>query len=185
MLVLATDTINYYEPYNSKDKWLLKKNIGKVVFDGTQQSSNFNYNTNLGTTDYSCFFWQNESVMKAPDDSTICVLSNKFIGTPSNERTSNKPNCWLNHLTAGNLGFHVPNTITTTSELVTWFVSNVSTFYYGNATPYCISIPTSLQNQLNEIEKAVSKDGQTNVSQINNDIPFILDLETITKVSGE
>ena len=168
----------HYDNTLDEGDWYLKKEIGKVVFDGTQQSSTFNYNTNLGTTDYSCFFWQDGSIMKAPDDNTICVLSNKFIGTPSNERTSNNPNCWLNHLTAGNLGFHVSNTITTTSGLITWFSTNISTFYYVLSTPTYTKITDStLLGQLEAIKRSYEE--QTNISQTNDDLPFELSVSAL------
>ena len=32
----------------------------------------------------------------------------------------------------------------------------------------------NLIDQLNLLEKAMSKDGQTNISQVNNDLPFII-----------
>ena len=33
---------------------------------------------------------------------------------------------------------------------------------------------SNLIDQLNLLEKAMSKDGQTNISQVNNDLPFII-----------
>ena len=41
-----------------------------------------------------------------------------------------------------------------------------------------------LIDQLNLLEKAMSKDGQTNISQVSNDKPFILDVTAIKSLQN-
>ena len=42
----------------------------------------------------------------------------------------------------------------------------------------------NLIDQLNELEKAMSKDVQTNISQVSNDKPFILDVTAIKSLQN-
>ena len=41
----------------------------------------------------------------------------------------------------------------------------------------------NLIDQLNLLEKAMSKDGQTNISQVNNDLPFIISASALKEWS--
>ena len=103
---------------------------GQVVLDGSQDISKFNYNSALSTTDYNCFFFSDNSIKQASNDTDVFVIADKLLGTPASQRTSNKLNCWINHLAAHLLGIHVPNTITDTTELKTWLTNNPITFEY-------------------------------------------------------
>ena len=62
-------------------------------------------------------------------------------------------------------------------------ISGTNTIYYQLATPTYILLNNTLQTELNNIEKAISYQGQTNVSQINNDLPFTLSLSAIRDLS--
>ena len=77
-----------------------------------------------------------------------------------------------------------PNT-TTLANFKTWLESNNQKVYYVLATPTITQITYQpLIDQLNAIEKAMSKDGQTNISQVNNDKPFILDVTAIKSLQN-
>lgn len=68
--------------------------------------------------------------------------------------------------------------ISTTGELTTG-----ATIYYKNPieNPSGIEITyTPLIEQLNTLEEAQSKEGTTNINQVNNDLPFIIDLTYYT-----
>jgi len=57
---------------------------------------------------------------------------------------------------------------------------------YVLAKPYLEPITNeTLKSQLDIIEKALSKDGKTNISQVNNDKPFKITATALLKVSGE
>ena len=42
---------------------------------------------------------------------------------------------------------------------------------------------SNLIDQLNELEKAQSKENQTNISQVNNDLPFIISASALKEWS--
>jgi len=171
-----------YEPFND-GKWYLKKNIGKITFNGTESTSSFETNSALNTTNYNCFFYLNDLIPKVPNDNTVFTMSNKFKGTPSNQRTSDMLNCWINHLGTSRLGFHIYNTITSVSDLITWFSNNNCTFYYPLATPTYTLLNNTLQTQLDNLyyKLAQSYKDQTNISQTNNDLPFSINASAIKK----
>ena len=61
----------------------------------------------------------------------------------------------------------------TLEKLKTWLSTHNLIVYYQYATPYLSLIEdTTLIEQLDKIEEAMSKQGQTNISQENNDLPF-------------
>ena len=69
--------------------------------------------------------------------------------------------------------------ISTTGQLTTG-----ATIYYGLSTSTDIEITYQpLIEQLNAIEKAISYNGQTNISQVNNDLPFIINTTALIKNS--
>ena len=65
-----------------------------------------------------------------------------------------------------------------------WLSSNNTEVYYVLATPTNTEITYQpLIDQLNELEKAQSKDNQTNISQVNNNLPFIINATALMKNS--
>ena len=66
----------------------------------------------------------------------------------------------------------------------TFLSANNITFYYILATPTNTEITYQpLIDQLNELEKATSKENQTNISQVNNDLPFIIKANALLQIS--
>ena len=63
---------------------------------------------------------------------------------------------------------------TTTSDFKTWLGTHNTSVYYILATPTYTKITGTLAQELEDIYNAYSKEGQTNVSQVNNDLPFVL-----------
>ena len=73
---------------------------------------------------------------------------------------------------------------TSTEDFKNWLSSNNVVVYYVLATPTNIEVEYQpLIDQLNELEKAMSKDGQTNISQVNNDLPFIISASALKEWS--
>ena len=56
--------------------------------------------------------------------------------------------------------------------------------YYGLITPTYTQITGTLAEQLENLYNAMSKDGQTNLSQINNDLGFVLDTNVLENLGG-
>ena len=75
------------------------------------------------------------------------------------------------------------NTHTSGSDFETWLSTHNTIVYYVLNTPTYTKIEGTLASQLEDISYALSKKTQTNISQINNDLPFIIDAETLRDIS--
>ena len=82
----------------------------------------------------------------------------------------------------GTWSYIILDTTTTLETYKQFLQSNDVIVYYKLATPIEEAIEDSeLINQLNNLQRATSYDGTTNISQTNNDLPFILDVEAMKK----
>ena len=155
-----------YEPYGTG--WYLEKKIGKVVLNGTENWSFVNQ------TSYMRSFLAISDINTSITDTTLTPISS-------------------NYFKAGIYNSHILNTITgrynnaqinifhdiatSNDDFKTWLSTHNTTVYYVLATPTYTKIEGTLKEQLEEIKK--SKDGQTNISQTNNDLPFVLDVSAL------
>jgi len=167
--------IGTYQDYIYKDsgKWYLHKEIGKVVLNGSSNRFTQIFSTNTsGINRYRT----NEIPVKLQTSGQIAdVYCNKLL-----------PKTLVN--TYGRVqGISVSDAITmfiiyiddigtyTLEQANNWLSTNNLEIYYVLATPTTEELTYEpLINQLNLLEKAMSKDGQTNISQVNNDLPFII-----------
>jgi hypothetical protein len=150
-------------------KWYLHKEIGKVVLNGSENWSK----SGTYTGNYYCQNIVPYALGNTPS-SMICNLTNIFIGIAS--QLPDNDNCIL--LEGANVSKTIDfkmSSITTLDDFKTFLGNTNLILYYVLATPTNIEVEYhSLINQLNLLEKAMSKDGQTNISQVNNDLPFII-----------
>ena len=175
--------IGNYQDYFYKDsgKWYLHKEIGKVVLNGSESwifrtdwiitnASVFRNNDyvvgtfNTGTLGYSNYL---EVIENVPSSSTnyryIRVTNSSGFGTQL-------------FIQNDYLGITSEDTTTQKAEkLKNWLINHNVIIYGIKPTPTNTEITYQpLIDQLNELEKAMSKQGQTNISQVNNDLPFII-----------
>ena len=136
----------------------------QFTLDGSQLMSKFIYDLNLSTTNYNCFLYDDNEIKQATNDTEVFVLADKLKGTPSNQRTSDMANCWINHLSAGQLGMHVPNTITNTTELRTWLTENPITFEVLLAEEQTEDFTEEQKTAWEEIKKARTYKNVTHIS---------------------
>lgn len=183
-----------YEPYNSielckignyqdyiykdSDKWYLHKEIGEYTYNGTET-------------------FTNPSSIETPTPKHSFQGSLNFIRCLNNNYLSNyfiKDNTGSNRFVitfSGGAGsdctvfIALENSITgiTSSDtnatkiqkLKDWLSTHNTEVYYILATSTDTEITYQpLIDQLNAIEQAQSKENQTNISQVNNDLPFII-----------
>lgn len=173
------DTIEYckignYEDefiYNTTDtnlelnKWYLKKNIGKVVLDGSEN-----------------WTWQSGGVRTyiTINDSISTNYNNaSFYCTHFTPKTSNFESG--NVVQYGKIYyFYISNLVSNLNDFKTWLSNNNVTLIYVLGTPTYTQITGTLETQLNNIyEKLLSYKGTTNISQVNNDLPFVLGVSAI------
>ena len=148
------DTLDYGD-------WYLEKNIGKVVLDGTQENGR-----NGQTETYNQF--KTTIVGKAYGETNF--ICNKFHLTGSTLYS-------IRGRAANESVFYnlAPTDCEYTLEgIATWLSNNKPIIYYQLATPTYTKIEGTLASQLEDVWRANTYDNQTNVSQVNNDLPFEL-----------
>ena len=165
--------------YKEDDKWYKYEAIRKYTFTG---DSGENWTLASNDTNTSRFYITFNTINSGDgNDENVYVLSKQFLGVNFKSIYSNTA---LEYVisnyngTSANHRIHirVPNNIATTSSaLKTWLSTNNIETYSPHLTPTTTQITYQpLIDQLNELEKAQSKENQTNISQVNNDLPFII-----------
>lgn len=163
-----------YEPYNSKGKWLLHKEIGKAVLDGSESWNTHAYGTNS---------YELEMRQILSNGSKITTLSNLFKGIPYDDRATSGNNIiykdLLNTLIVRNTN------ITTLSDFKTLLSNSNLILYYVLATPTTTEITdTELIEQLEEFGDAKSYEGTTNIN-VDGDLPIILNVKALEDIFSQ
>ena len=170
----------YYDSTLVENKWYLKKNIGKVVLDGSEGWVIFNSSSSRVT-----FRTIINDIEGYTNGNTIPnIISNRFIPNSYNVT-------WVignvsRTIASGGQNFvlfvYEPNT--TVEQFKEWLSSNNTEVYYILNTPTYTLLSDTLQTQLDNIQKAITYQDQTNVSQTNADLPFVIKLSAIRDLSG-
>lgn len=161
--------IGDYQDYIYKDSgnWYLHKEVGKVVLNGEEST--------LTTHQFGTNSYQVKISNSISGGSVVTAMSNSFLGIPYNDRSSAGSNViYTDSNTLVNTV--IRNTsYTSLDSFKTWLSTNQPVVYFVLATATNTQITdTNIINQLNAIEEAQSYDGQTNISQVNYDKPFII-----------
>ena len=163
--------IGNYQDYFYKDsgKWYLHKEVGKVVLNGSESGW---HTSSLSVEGYKSYYV----------DSSVRI-NQDALGSKCNYFEYKTYNEWQNLLKATfientyqAIGIRVIETLAPTLEdFKTWLSTHNTIAYFALATPTTIEVEYQpLIDQLNLLEKAQSKENQTNISQVNNDLPFII-----------
>lgn len=162
-------TIPAFEPYGKV--WHKYGAIGKVVLDG---------NTNFGYQNDRFIYNSNDILKQTIENRTIIVLSNYYKGKLSTYRDGVENNNIAKVIGDNNqIAIH-DDRYTVVSDFQTWLSTHNLILYFVLATPTITPITdTTLIEQLDNLEKAYSYDTQTNISQTNQDKPFIISYEAI------
>lgn len=160
----------YYDSTLELDKWYLKKNINKVIFNGSENW------TIYGTGTES---WQYRLINTTNVASNSTGKSNYYpyasIGGTGTAQGIG--------VTGGSFRIRY-GTEDTVENFKTWLSTHNVELYYQLATPTNILLNNTLQTQLDNLAKAISYQDQTNVSQINADLPFVIKMSAIRDLSG-
>ena len=180
VMIEKSSTVSEYEPYGLNE-WYIKKNIGKVVLDGSESS----WVENSATKG----LFQVTLTNVLNNLNTINALSNLLRGDTgtnvANQTYSESINNTIATFSSNRLFFRINDYRENLAGLKTYLASNNLIAYYVLTTPTTTEITYQpLIDQLNELEKAMSKDGQTNISQVSNDKPFILDVTAIKSLQS-
>lgn len=162
-----------FEPYNN-GKWYLKKNIGKVVLNGNEEgwdqiSGNAPYryrNSDFPEFTASEMLLCNYYPCKQWDDSWSS-FSYLVVATRSSSSIQFR-----------NIDIQDLN------DFKDWLLTHNTAVYYRLATPTYTLLNDTLQEQLDNIKNALSYDEQTNISQTNDDLPFVMKATAIREANG-
>lgn len=154
--------------YKENSKWYIHKEIGDETLDGTNQKIN-----NIGTASnlYYVLYPLPEGKNALQN---LNLLSNRFVGG-----YLSLGKFYISSAVENTVVFvHTDQSLDTVAKWNTWLQSNNTRIQYQLATPTNTEITeTSLINQLEAILQARSYNEQTNISQTNEDLPFIIDLQ--------
>lgn len=154
-----------YDSNLEDNVWYLKKEIGKVVLNGSES-----YSKSGASTD-SLFIGVLQTSLGNLQINNCPCLSNYF----SSNEAWKVNNLWF-YNNGLMLAFGMDGTqITDVATFKTWLSTHTPTVYYVLATPtYETITDTTLLSQLEEAKKSYEE--QTNITQTNNDLPFELDV---------
>ena len=162
--------------YKDNDSWYLHKEIGKVVLNGSENWTQFAPATLTNT-----ILCGTNIIDNIPRVAYI-GLSNYFKSNPSSTW-----NVDIEALTIADTGTDAiririnKNVVSDASALETWLSTHNTEVYYVLATPTNTPITdTTLINQLEESK--LSYISQTNISQVNNDLPFNLVVKALKNI---
>ena len=172
--------IGNYQDYFYKDsgKWYLHKEIGKAVLNGSE-------NWNKSST-YQGNYYCQSTIPYAITFNVNCFSNLTNIFWNSYTQLSNGDNGIMLEGGGTNktIDFKI-SSISTLADFKTFLSNNNLILYYVLATPTNTEITYQpLIDQLNLLEKAQSKENQTNISQVNNDLGFIIYAEAIKSLQN-
>ena len=158
-----------YEPYGTNE-WYLEKKIGKVVLDGNNSSL-----ASGGTSTSGYNRWRVTLDKPKPTSSTSeisQVFSDKLIGVSAGNTWNRIQGISID--TSNNYSFFYIEEVATytLNNFKTWLTNNPITLYYQYSSPTYTQITGTLKDELEALQKAQSYKGTTNINQINNDLPF-------------
>lgn len=168
------NTLNseYYDSSLELNKWYKLNNIGKVVLDGSE-----NWSRNDVNEVFVLVFENYNTEYNIP-------YSNYYMGQSIVTAYNQVINNSVALLSSGTRLFIKNTSITTAANFKTWLSTHNTTLYYVLETPTYTLLNDTLQTQLDNIQYALAYDTQTNISQTNTDLPFIIDAETFAKIGG-
>jgi len=173
IMVNKGNTLLPYEPYGT-GQWCKYNAIGNVVLDGSET-----YNTNQSTDDKirfttNCFENNKPKVNNIGLSNYLIVQVENFKNGLSMYSGDKNAYIWV-----------LKTLASSTSDFATWVSTHNIEIDYPLSSPYLSLIESeTLISQLDKVEKALGKDGQTNISQVNNDAPFKIYASALEKISN-
>ena len=159
-------------------KWYLKKNIGKVVLDGSEDEEWAIEQTGTENWYYSLRY---ADIFPANN----YLLSNYYLRAQGISSANTIQG--LSHI-VGSTQWYIRiryGTEDTVDNYKTWLSTHNLIDYYPLATPTYTLLNNTLQTQLNNINKLLkSYNGQTNLSQENNDLEFNMNASALLDLNS-
>jgi phage minor structural protein len=170
-----------YEPYG-KD-YYIKKEIGKVVLDG---SENWGLTSSSVASGTKRFYYNDTQYFndKNVSSNIVYCLSNMFKGIGwtsmySTDTTTKYAVClYCDNTGLGRINLRIEDTIASdVTTLKSWLGTNKPIVYYVLNTPTYTKVTGELLEQIEALENATTYDNVTNILQSNTDLPLYVDIE--------
>ena len=173
LMINEGSSASEWQPYGVGE-WYLHKEIGKKTLIASDVNSR-------GTTGTNAYYLATNVI--ALNDNTIALcMTSMFNYVSFNNRADGNYNIYSQNGTISlRTGDNTSIDWSTLENAKQWVTDNDTIVYYVLATPTSEGIPSNLINQLEEIYIAKSKENQTNISQINNDLGFIISASALKK----
>lgn len=173
-----------YDNTLDEGDWYIKKVIDKVVLDGTEDNIEELTSIASGTKRFR-FPFTSLSVAS----SVVNCISDKFQALNWTEMYSTDTTTQYgidNNPTGEYVNIRIPTTdANSTAEFATFLSNNNTTMYYLLATPTYTKLSDELATEFETLyTTAMSYNGQTNISQINDDLPFVISAETLKSMAN-
>lgn len=169
-MVNKGETALPYEPYGTNE-WYLEKKIEKRTLNGSENWTTWAA-SNVNTERFYCDF----DTSGVSGDSTLC---DKFIFSAGNGDTEHYRFSASTGYTFNEIVLFINkdrlDTVSATG-LKKWLSNNNVILYRALDTPTYTQITGTLKDELEALQKAQSYKGTTNINQINNDLPFNMDV---------
>lgn len=174
----AVNGDEYYDTLTNEQKalltygtWYKHAEIGKVVLDGSEEYTQYSTTTKFFTILNDALF-----------ASGINILCDKYAGKTSGSGGDSYDNytTWLQDTSTYKRLYFRNDNCSSVSDFEDVMQTEQPEIYYPLATSTNEEITdTNLINQLNAIKYALAYKDQTNISQVNDEQPFIIDYETL------
>ena len=171
---------NYQDYIYKTNKWYLHKEIYKTTLRGGSETWTLFFDTN------GVFIHSIASLPSVDSSTTINCYTNYYNNAYSRTYIRSHLNDIDNACaTTGREMIIANKNISSADDFKTWLSNNNVTIYYVLATPTTTEITdTDLIAQLEALKNAESYAGTTNISQVNDDLPFIITASAIKDLSN-
>lgn len=156
-----------YEPYGT-DEWYIKKNIKKIVLGDSES-----WYLARSTTPY-VFSTTIDDYLRIDENTSRCTHFQSVVNGTYGSMVDGETKFRYYNDSTNNL-YMCSTVASTATDFKNWLANNNVTIYYILATPTYTKIEGTLATQIEALRNALSKEKQTNISQINNDLPFNLE----------
>ena len=172
-----------YEPYGTG--WYKYGAIGKVVLDGTQNLSVTNWRASATSVGWLYPKSIVDNIVPSTNKKPYYILSDKLLEQNYGDMYNMSVDNGISFVDSSSYSFVIRTTNTSlvdNTSVNNYLSTNPIIAYYPLATPtYTPITDSTLVGQLDTIKK--SYNSQTNISQTNDDLPFILDVTALQELS--
>ena len=172
--VLFKNTMDsdYYDSSLDYGKWYLRKSIEKKLFKGGNDEE---WRLLSNTNKFYINLNRELNILNK-------MYSNYYLYNSTGQANLNNGE-FTNIGGAGTYLWFRNDDISSANDFKTWLTTHNTSVYLPLTTPIYEKFNDNIQEQLDNIQYALAYDTQTNISQTNTDLPFIINAETYKEIN--